>query len=376
MRDCRNALWPCAMTGAVTCFTGIRGIGTIIHGPSGCYFFPATVLHRRLYCTFLIEEDIIFGAEARLLELVERLREEYEAVAVVNTCTPAITGEEIRTCLPGEILMVDSPGFLGNFEEGYHAACRTLPARTDPEIAGVNLDGLQLLDPFCAGNALEAQRILAAAGVGVAARFCDETLGGMRHSSGYSVHTNPDLSSGFGRSMGTLLGIAETGETLKRLEKTLDGVDLEAFEYDMETVGSAIETSCEKFLMRHDPPVVAIFSGFSYADFAARMLKHYLDASVTILGLRNAPGNSRFRTAEACSLSAVQDLIAADPPDLLLGSSFERMACPDAAFVPFTYPLRGMVRLKARPLVGIQGIAGLMEDVLNACLDHQDSLNT
>ena len=176
--------------------------------------------------------------------------------------------------------------------------------------------------------------------------------------------------------MGTLLGIAETGETLKRLEKTLEGVDLEAFEYDMESVGSAIETSCEKFLMRHDPPVVAIFSGFSYADFAARMLKHYLDASVTILGLRNAPGNSRFRTAEASSLSAVQDLIAADPPDLLLGSSFERMACPDAAFVPFTYPLRGMVRLKARPLVGIQGIAGLMEDVLNACLDHQDSLNT
>jgi len=364
------------MTGAVTCFAGIRGIGTIIHGPSGCYFFPATVLHRRLYCTFLIEEDIIFGAEARLLELVERLREEYEAVAVVNTCTPAITGEEIRTCLPGEILMVDSPGFIGNFEEGYHAACRTLPARIDPETAGVNLDGLQLLDPFCAGNALEAQRVLAAAGVGVAARFCDETLGGMWHSSGYSVHTNPDLSSGFGRSMGTLLGIAETGETLKRLDKTLDGVDLEAFEYDMETVGSAIETSCEKFLMRHDPPVVAIFSGFSYADFAARMLKHYLDASVTILGLRNAPGNSRFRTAEACSLSAVQDLIAADPPDLLLGSSFERMACPDAAFVPFTYPLRGMVRLKARPLVGIQGIAGLMEDVLNACLDHQDSLNT
>ena len=171
MRDCRNALWPCAMTGAVTCFAGIRGIGTVIHGPSGCYFFPATVLHRPLYCTFLIEEDIIFGAEERLLDLVARLRDEYPVVAVVNSCTPAITGEDIRHFLPGETLMVDSPGFLGNFEEGYRAACRTLPARIDPDASGVNLDGLQLLDPFCSGNALEAQRILAAAGVGVATQF-------------------------------------------------------------------------------------------------------------------------------------------------------------------------------------------------------------
>jgi hypothetical protein len=100
-------------------------------------------------------------------------------------------------------------------------------------------------------------------------------------------------------------------------------------------------------------------------------LKKYLDASITVIGCRNTPGHTPFRTAEACSLSAVQDLIAGDTPDLILGSSFERLACPTAAFVPFTYPLRGMVRLRARPLVGIQGIVGLMEDVLNACLDHQ-----
>jgi len=376
MRDCMNALWPCAMTGAVTCFAGIRGIGTVIHGPSGCYFFPATVLHRELHCTFLIEEDLIFGAEERLLEIVSTLRERYAAVAVVNTCTPAITGEEIRTFLPGEILMVDSPGFLGNFEEGYHAACSTLPARSDPDAAGVNLDGLQLLDLFCSGNALEAQRILAAAGVGVAARFCDGSLEEIGHSSCRSVQTNPDLASGYGQSMGTFLGITETEETLKSLEKYLDGVDMGAFEQEKESVERAIEVSCEKFLMRHDPPVVAIFSGFSYADFAARMLKQYLDASVTVLGCRNSPGNSRFRTAGACSLSAVKDLIAKDPPDLLLGSSFERLACPEAAFVPFTYPMRGMVRLKARPLIGIQGMAGLMEDVLNACLDHRHTMNT
>jgi nitrogenase molybdenum-iron protein alpha/beta subunit len=371
MRDCMNALGPCAMTGAVTCFAGISGIGTVIHGPSGCYFFPATILHRELHCTFLVEEDIIFGAEERLLDLVRTLRERYRTVAVVNTCTPAITGEEIRHCLPGEILMVDSPGFIGNFDEGYLAACKTLPVRTDPDSRGVNLDGIQLLDPFCPGNALEAQRILAAAGVGIAARFCDSTLEEISHASDFCVQTNPDLASGHGQALGTLLGLDETEKTLGCLENHYDGVSMDAFEQERARAEHAIEASCEKFLLRHDPPVAALFSDFSYGDFAARMLKKYLDASITVIGCRNTARHSPFKTAEACSLSAVQDLIAGDPPDIILGSSFEHMACPTAAFVPFTFPLRGMVRLRARPLVGIQGLSGLMEDVLNACLDHQ-----
>jgi nitrogenase molybdenum-iron protein alpha/beta subunit len=359
------------MTGAVTCFAGIGGIGTVIHGPSGCYFYPATILHRELHCTFLIEEDIIFGAEERLLDLVRSLQERYRAVAVVNTCTPAITGEDICHHLPGDILMVDSPGFLGNFEDGYLAACRVLPVRQDPDVHGVNLDGLHLLDPFCSGNALEAERILAAAGVPVAARFCDCTLDEINPASRFTIQTNPDLASGHGLARGTFLGLAETEKALKCLEHHYDDVKLDAFERERDIAERSIETSCEKFLMRHDPPVVALFSGFSYADFAARMLKKYLDASITVIGCRNMTRHSPFRVAEAGSLSAVQELITTDPPDLLLGSSFERLVCPAAAFVPFTYPLRGMVRLRARPLVGIQGLTGLMEDILNACLDHQ-----
>jgi len=359
------------MTGAVTCFAGIGGIGTIIHGPSGCYFYPATILHRELHCTFLIEEDIIFGAEERLLDLVRSLQERYRAIAVVNTCTPAITGEDIRHYLPGEIIMVDSPGFLGNFDDGYLTACRALPVKPDPGVRGVNLDGIHLLDPFCSGNALEAERILAAAGIPVAARFCECTLDEISRASFFTVQTNPDLASGHGQAMGTFLGLDETEKALKCLGKNYDDINLDAFERERDIAERAIETSCEKFLMRHDPPVVALFSGFSYADFAARMLKKYLDASITVIGCRNTTRYSPFRVAEACSLSAVQELIASDMPDLLIGSSFERLACPTAAFVPFTYPLRGMVRLRARPLVGIQGLTGLMEDVLNACLDHQ-----
>jgi hypothetical protein len=136
------------MTGAVSCLAGIDGIGTVIHGPSGCYFYPATILHREIHCTSLIEEDIICGTGEQLRDLVTTIRPRYPLLAVVNTCTPAIIGEDFSALIPPDVLMVDSPGFLGTFEDGYRAAVDMLPVKIDPCSTGVNLDGVNLLDPF------------------------------------------------------------------------------------------------------------------------------------------------------------------------------------------------------------------------------------
>lgn len=370
MRDCENALWPCAMTGAVSCLAGIDGIGTVIHGPSGCYFYPATILHREIHCTSLIEEDIICGTGEQLRDLVTTIRPRYPLLAVVNTCTPAIIGEDFSALIPPDVLMVDSPGFLGTFEDGYRAAVDMLPVKIDPCSTGVNLDGVNLLDPFSPGNVIEAHRILSDAGVTVSATFCSGKLEDLSRASPVRAGTNPDLCSGWGEAAGSLLGLRATQDTLAALDRRFPGVDPGVFEREMETVREAIAVACGKYLNRYEPPSVAIFSWSGYAEFAAMMLHDYLDAAITVVGSRNRVGISKFRTAEASSLPVVEDLLARDPPDLVLGSSFEQRLCPAAAFVPFTYPLRGMVRLRARPLIGSQGLLGLMEDILNACRDH------
>ena len=64
------------------------------------------------------------------------------------------------------------------------------------------------------------------------------------------------------------------------------------------------------------------------------------------------------------------EILSRENPDLVLGSSFEKYACPGAAFVGVTPPLRGTVRLQSRPLAGIEGALALFESVLNACMDH------
>ena len=69
-------------------------------------------------------------------------------------------------------------------------------------------------------------------------------------------------------------------------------------------------------------------------------------------------------------LGSITGFLAAGKPDLIAGSSFERSACPGAAFVALTPPLRGRVLLRSRAFAGIEGILSFMEEALNACMDR------
>jgi nitrogenase molybdenum-iron protein alpha/beta subunit len=361
------------MTGAVSCLSGIDGLGTIIHGASGCYFYPATILHRKIHCTFLVEEDIIFGAGDRLRELIGGLKGEYQEVAVVHTCTPAIIGEEIEDFggNPG-VMVIDAPGFMGSYEDGFCSATRSLIAGRNRRDTGVLVDGLSPLDPFYSGNCLEVLRLLALGGVPETILLSACPLGSLSNLPTSSISTNPDLQNGSGEMRGTFLGIDETVSSIQNLKYGSDGGSIDPLIREADAAMEDMARVCDKYLQRHDPPSIAIFGGFAYACFAAELLEENLDASITCIGSRNSTGPSRYSVAEASTLSQVQELIDQDPPDIVLGSSFEHTIAPSAAFVPFTFPIRGMIRLKARPLVGIQGTLSLIEDVLNSYLDRKN----
>ncbi|NTU99516.1 MAG: oxidoreductase [Methanoregulaceae archaeon] len=371
MRDCSAALWPCAMTGAVSCLTGLEGIGVIIHGASGCYFYPATVLRRKIHCTFLVEEDIIFGAGERLRELVGTLGQIHDTVAVVNTCTPAIIGERLEDMEGGpSVIVIDSPGFLGSYEEGFLAACRALPVEINPGHPGVLIDGLSPLDPFYSGNCLETLRLLRQGGAMAPVLFSACPYSHLSHLPAPVITTNPDLHAGFGDLGGDLLGIDETVRSLSFLEDISDNFSCEQVEREAEISKEEITRVCDKFLQRHDPPNVGIFGGTAYACFAAALLEEALDASIICIGSRNPAALDSLPVTGATTIDQVRDLLECGRPDLILGSSFERSIAPGAAFIPFTFPIRGLVRLRPRPLIGIQGTLGLIEDVLNALLDR------
>ncbi|HUK92765.1 MAG TPA: nitrogenase component 1, partial [Methanomicrobiales archaeon] len=148
MPDCTAPLWPCGMTGAVACLAGIPDLAVVIHGSSGCFFYPQSLLPVPLFSTFIHEREVIFGSLDRLAGVLGSIPSSYRRVAVVTTCVPAIVGEEIREVLPEGTILLDSPGFAGQMEAGYGRALAALDPQVDPGEKRVNIAGLNLLDPF------------------------------------------------------------------------------------------------------------------------------------------------------------------------------------------------------------------------------------
>ena len=371
MPECDNPLWPCAMTGAAACLAGFEGVSVVIHGSIGCYYYPKTLLRAPLHGTFILENEVIFGSEDRLREVIGGLSGTGNRIAVITTCVPAILGEDIQSLLSEhDVLLVDSPGFSGDVETGYTKALSLLAPQTDTATEGVNIDGVCLLDPFSKGNLQEIRRLLALASVPVATVFCRDALKKSRTAATCTIGTNGDFSSSVGECLGGTLGFNTLRATFERLgtifkESDIDPVLRELSQQEEETV-----RICDKYLRRFDPPSVVIFAGASYAEFAAQTLEHYLDADIRFIGKRNPDRPSRFPSRLVTGLREAKTIIELHNPDLVLGSSFERSVSGNRAFYGITPPLMGVVRLAPVPLAGVNGTLFFMEQVLNACMDH------
>jgi nitrogenase molybdenum-iron protein alpha/beta subunit len=359
------------MTGAAACLAGFEGVSVVIHGSSGCYYYPTTLLHAPLHGTFILENEVIFGSEERLREVMGGLSGTGNRIAVITTCVPAILGEDIQSMLAEhDVLLVDSPGFSGDVETGYTKALSLLAPQTDAAAEGVNIDGICLLDPFYKGNLQEIRRLLALASIPVATVFCRDALKKTGAAATCTIGTNADFSSGVGKYLGGSLGSGTLRATFERLGAVFEESDTSPVLRELSLMEEETVRVCDKFLRRFDPPSVVIFAGASYAEFAAEALEHFLDADVRFIGLRNQDSTLHYPAARVTGLKEAQQLIEVHNPDLVLGSSFERSVRGNRAFLGITPPLRGVVRLAPVPLAGINGTLFFMEQVLNACMDH------
>jgi nitrogenase molybdenum-iron protein alpha/beta subunit len=360
------------MAGAAACCAGFEGLTVVIHGSSGCYYYPATLLHAPLHGTFIMENEVIFGTEQRLREVLDGLSGAGNKIAVVLTCVPSAMGEDIRSILSDyDVILVDSPGFSGDVEAGYQHALSILAPSVDPDREGINIDGACLFDPFFSGNIQEIVRLLGNASVPAGTVFCSDRLESVSHATPYTIGTNGDFSSGVGTVLGGTLGFDEIRTTFNAISSVYPDADCGPVEEEMEREEERIVRACDKFLRRFDPPHAVIFSGFSYAVFAAKTLRQYLDAEILFVGSRNEPGACPYLCEQVQGLSEVRNIIRQYNPDLVIGSSFERSVNPDLAFIGLTPPVRGVVKLAPRPVAGITGTLLFVEDVLNTCRDKK-----
>ena len=116
----------------------------IVHGPIGCAAYTWDIrgalssgpeLHRLSFSTDLREQDVIFGGEKKLAEVLRELIAEYspQAAFVYGTCIVGLIGDDVEAvCRKAAresgipVIPVHSEGFRGSKKDGYSAACHAL----------------------------------------------------------------------------------------------------------------------------------------------------------------------------------------------------------------------------------------------------------
>ncbi len=344
------------MTGAAACLAGFKGITVVIHGSSGCYYYPATLLHAPLHGTFILENEVVFGSGDRLRKVIGesvRQRKQNSGHHYLRPVTPwrryKINARRKRRHFSRQ------PGICrGSGDRVPGGTCFAFPG-CRPGRPGVNIDGVSLSDPFYEGNLEEISRILHRAGIPVGTVFCRDLSAMAEHASPLTIGTNEDFGSGVGKYVGGTLGIPVLRATCERLSAVYEDADMNPVFTELDLEEERVIHICDKFLRRYDPPGVAVFAGASYAFFAADTLKRYLDAQILVVGTRNDPPEqpgTRYRVEKIMGLEEIDTTIRKMNPDLVIGSSFERSLCVDRAFVGIIPPLRGRVRLAHTPLAG------------------------
>ncbi|MDR0981504.1 MAG: nitrogenase component 1 [Methanocalculaceae archaeon] len=365
--NCANPVWPCAMTGAAATLAGFPDLCVILHGSSGCYYYPRSLLKVPLFSTYLLESEIVFGTIDRLHAVVTEIASTGKPVAVVNTCVPALTGEDLKTAFSEETAMfVDAPGFCGNAEEGAAKAFAAMMPDIAADRSGVNIDGINLLDLFWRGNLHETERLLVLLGIPVAVRFCRDTWKNLQAGAApVTISANPSYASGVGEYLGSMLFL-DIPKTVDRLLTLFPNIDAEVVLAERQQVEEQMFYSCDKYLRKYTPPVVAVAAQESYAVFAKAMMERYFGSDVPVVFARDRAAASVPYSVNSAEINAK---IAAAEPDLILGSTFEAAACRHAAFFGITPPDRSRISVAARPLAGVEGGLMLIEGALNALMN-------
>ena len=367
MPECVNPIWPCALTGAVAFLAGYTGISVVIHGSSGCYYYPKSLIRTPLFCSFILHDEVVFGTGDRLRSVVAEVSKREGRVAIVNSCVPALMGEDLASELDGySALFVDAPGFLGGVETGYRIAGEALMKDAAITTEGVNIGGICLLDPFWRGNLHEARRMLAMADIPVGTVIATDHIKAISHAAPVTVTVNPDYPASIGEYGGSLLGFSVLTDTIVRAAERVRGANPSPLLDECQWAEERVIAACEKYLRRHDPPVAAIAAQAGYASFFEDILRTYLGADAPLILPRNDSSGPAVT-----DYAVISNALSSDDYDLILGSSYEHHLRPDAAFVGITPPQRGRVILGSPPLAGVEGMLNAVEMVLNACMDRK-----
>jgi len=233
---------PDALTGMILGAEGIPDVAVLLNGPTGCKFYHGHVAHvqrggsevpdpyltlepwffgqPRVPCTYLDDEDYIFGAGQKLHEILPSLAARWDGlILVVNAPGAALIGDDLEKaialagvqdrCIPVETPGFSCPGPAGTDRVIARVLRHIAPAKEKTRPGTVNLLGLSLMQRHWKGSLAEVTRLLARMGVQVlSSPGAGSETGSIRSSPGaaYNLLVFPEFGEETARWYGQNAG--------------------------------------------------------------------------------------------------------------------------------------------------------------------------
>ena len=176
----------CQMNGAASAILSISNAKVVMNCPRWCAVLAERELaiavkeyENRLFCSEVLETDLLFGVGDKLVEAVEEACADGQnsLLAVLTNCSMSLIGDDIKgvcselqTDCP--VVAIDSGGLTGEYWEGWSNALISIfkqlsPPCLEPIAGTVNLLGCSTCYPQWQGDMDELKRMLTLAGIEV-----------------------------------------------------------------------------------------------------------------------------------------------------------------------------------------------------------------
>lgn len=204
---------PDSFSGLLFGLEGLLGGKVLLNSPTGCKFYHSAVVDgntmrevsfdplkypENFYfgqgpvpCTYLDQHDYIYGAEEKILALLEDIKtRDLDFIALVNSPGAHLIGDDLigiveKSNLEIPYITIDSPGFSKSYGFGLQKGLIELiqaldPPEMDREKRTINLLGFHIYEKHFRGNIHELKRLLKLCGINVNVTFVDQTLDQLR----------------------------------------------------------------------------------------------------------------------------------------------------------------------------------------------------
>jgi light-independent protochlorophyllide reductase B subunit len=422
-----------SLSGIVAAFEGISDAFTMLNGPIGCKhhlsyttnllgsYTPSKepVLFKdfyfgqaRLPCTFVDEQDFIYGTEYKIVQSIKMLDSQgYGLIGVVNHSGTALIGDDLCRIIQAagvktRTMVVESSGFTGTFADGFKTGAVKIlerlakkPKETLPN--SVNLIGPTVFHYNWKNDVAEIKRTLRALGVNVVAVICaGEKISNLERAGEAalnlvlyeeyadfvatflekeygtpSIGLNSPSPFGLGPSEAWFNAVADHFKLSHRsLDVTSKKVRLNCYQ-------ELSKTSGVYNTLRGVP--IAIFGDSSQVFPLMTFLYEYLGLYPVIVGLKEVGPKNYAALKQYINLHSldtsmllnpdqyeITDCITERMPAIVFGSNTEEklssLLAEPPEFIPVSFPYNERTLLTMRPLVGFRGVLTLVEDTLNS----------